>query len=562
MNTNTKELFPLGNGCMYAVMQGLSVREIRADHFSKSFCSIEKIPESDKSDFTKSQRIHGSTHWHTRLLRVLNRDETNQQLAYVAEADDYLIANENTLIRVFNNKTTIRFKLELPEYATLTEGPVMTHDIHKAQSYFIKVRHDNYEDILQITLFGECRLDLETRTFILIPERSAMILSTGTIPGLILKSSAKALDMVIKNEISVLPLPLNEENITEVRNSVNSILSHTCTFKGIVPSSNDKYIRMLPIYTAVKLFNLINANQCAVMIASNAIKTFLGVRDCVGIGKYNEPQYATDVFALVPSLLILTAIEAPNEKLLKSMASFLTARHKIQTGTLLNGMLPFEGREYFFDNFCSNTDGSAVSTLFYIKSAELLCQFRNDKNSVRALSKVRESFRESFIKDSKIYLNSPKRTENVTLPRYIYGKCDFCNSSNFTWLTKNSVGAYCCDNCSEENKNSTSPKTGVTKESYLPVLWSEYLQIKGIFTEKEIHYSQEMALASLDSIPLCDAALLLNSMTDQPHPESQRVYEFLLSKRNSLDIWYDDNGDFDCLTNALCSYAVVRYLSK
>ena len=268
MNTNTKELFPLGNGCMYAVMQGLSVREIRADHFSKSFCSIEKIPESDKSDFTKSQRIHGSTHWHTRLLRVLNRDETNQQLAYVAEADDYLIANENTLIRVFNNKTTIRFKLELPEYATLTEGPVMTHDIHKAQSYFIKVRHDNYEDILQITLFGECRLDLETRTFILIPERSAMILSTGTIPGLILKSSAKALDMVIKNEISVLPLPLNEENITEVRNSVNSILSHTCTFKGIVPSSNDKYIRMLPIYTAVKLFNLINL-------------LFIRNRDCV-----------------------------------------------------------------------------------------------------------------------------------------------------------------------------------------------------------------------------------------------------------------------------------------
>lgn len=550
------ELFPFGNGRFIAYMQKLSINEIRAEHTSRSFCSLEYI-NTDNASFTKSQRIYNSSRWHTRLLKVANQGSDEEHLLYSAEIDDGIIDASDLFIRSFKNTEPLCYRLVLPEYAHLVPCPPVSYKTRHCSSIMIKIEHDNYEEMLHLTFCGPCFFNEEDMLLTVEPGRSAVIFSMGTIPMVIHKNASRALHLITEHKLAEPPIPFRDDDMSSLRNSVYALTTALRANYGIAASSKDAYIRMLPTYATVKLFNTLGMNNAAKALSSNTIRHFLSVKDCAAIGHEKEVQFATDIFSLVPSLLMLTALEAPVEPLLKSMMPFLTARLKIQSKALINGMLPFEGREYYYNNFCAATDGSAVSTLFYVKAAGIFCEHTNDTEISDAYNKAKECFRDNFICDSRIYLNSPKRSMESRLPKFIYGRCDFCGNDRFTWLIKNAVGAYCCDRCIEGHKSDPSPGLGVRKESYLPVFWSLFLELD-IFTEDEIAYAQELALRSIDLLSSVDVALLLLSTVYRPHLAQSKIYDTLRSRRNSLDIWYEEAGELDTLTNAISAYAIKK----
>lgn len=549
MNSLTHERFPIGNGNFYAVMCGFSVKEIRYDHTSPSFCSLEHITE--EGQFTKSQRIFGTSRWHTRLLRV-----ANDSLTYIAEADDRTFPDMNAFVRSVTTSAQLRFSLTIPEGSKLTKAVPITYDNARAKCYWIKNIYANHEEILEIALAGEAEINTEEKTLILNPGESAIVFSMGTIPAIVQKASSKILTALVSDKLPEIPLLYKEESIKYVTEAMYALTVHFANRRGIIAASDDRYIRMLPLYTTLRLLNYIGSQKIASAMSTNALKIFLSQKDCVAIGRNDEGQYATDIFSLTPSLLMLSAFEAPNERFFKDMVSFLGARCRIQARTLVGGMLPFEGREYYYKKICPTTDGSAISTLFFIKSSEMICKNSDDKEMKEALDNAKSSFRENFITDGRIYLNSPKRSAVSRSPKYIYGICDFCGGELFTWLTKNTAGAFCCDDCLPRHRSHPAPNFGVKKESYLPALWSVYLDMD-IFTAEEVTSSQDTASKLLDSIPLSDAALLLYSMQKYPHKAKQKVYDHIMAKRNSLGIWYDDKGEFDTLTNSLCIHAII-----
>lgn len=555
MNSINHERYPIGNGNFYADIKELSIKGIYSEFGALSFCSLEYLKDN-KNTFTKAQRIFNSARWHTRILEVLNPSTSEESLHYCAEIDDSIIPENNLFLRTFKSYEPVYFKLNIPPYAKLVTAPAISHNVHKAESFWIKIKHDNYEDILQISLYGECKLNCNDMILSVAPGNSAIIFAIGTIPSTIQRNSVRALHLFLENKISDKTLLFKEEKYDKIRNAIYALTLHN-NIRGMVASNTDNYVRMLPAYANVRLFNSIGMKKFAKAICMNSLKSFLAVKDCSGIGRNKDPQFATDIFSIVPSLLWLCAFESPDETFLKTMMPFMLARCKLQARSTVSGMLSFEGREYYYNNFCNITDGSAVSTLLFIKSSSLLSEHSPDKEIKTAHDLVKNSFRNNFIVDSKIYLNSPKRTQAARLPKFIYGKCHFCNNSEFTWLTKNSAGGYCCDDCAEFYKSEPSPYNDVLKESYLPALWAVYIDCD-IFTQEEVRYSQDLAVKDIESIPLCDAALLLYSMTKYPHKAQRQVYDHIISKRNSLGIWYDDKGEFDTLTNALCAISINK----
>ncbi|MBE6687503.1 MAG: hypothetical protein E7591_09805 [Ruminococcaceae bacterium] len=554
---NNNERFFIGNGHFLSIMQGLSIKEIRNEHDSLSFCSLDFINDEPATTFTKSQRIYDTARWHTRLLKVLNKGTNEELLIYPAEIDDRIFYDSGLLIRTFRNSVPLCFKLRIPPYARLVKAPSVVLDTHRTESYWVKISYENYEEILQLSCYGECKFDIPTMTFSAANGESALIISTGTIPASVQRNTLKAFGHYIKENLPEPILPYTYDKNEKVRNVIYSLYAHSVNNFGLMSSTNDTFIRLLPLYTAIRLFNQTGLQRFALSISVNSLKAFLTNKDCVAVAKNHSLQYATDIFSLMPSIILLLAFEAPNERFLSDMKSFMVARCKLQTKSVTAGMLPFEGREYYYNNFCQITDGSAISTLFYIKSTELLCKYANDKEIKEVSEFAKGSFRDNFVNNGKVYLNNPIRTQRSRLPKYIFGICDFCKEDTFTWLTKNSAGAYCCDNCADEFKSKSAPNYGVKKESYLPVLWSEYLDMD-IFNSEEISYAQDLAVKELYTIPLCDAALLLYSMSKNHHKACRQVYDHILSKQNSLNLWLDDKGEFDVLTNSLCAYAIIN----
>lgn len=554
--SNTNELFPFGNGRFIAYMQKLSINEIRAEHTSPSFCSLEHI-NTDKSSFTKSQRIFNSSRWHTRLLKVTDQGTSDERLIYSAEIDDTIIDSSDLFIRSFKSTVPIKYNLILPQYAHIAPCPCISYKVRHCKSIWIKIEHDNYEEILQLTFCGLSFYDPSSRTIIIEPGDSAIIFSMGTIPMVIHKNAVRALHLMTDNKLSEPPLSFKDDDLGYLRNSVYALSTSLRGNDGIIASSKDPYIRMLPTYTTFRLFKALGMNNAARILASNTVKHFLSVKDCVALGRHKEPQFATDIFSLVPSLLMLTALEGSVATTSPELTPFLSARLRLQSKALINGMLPFEGREYYYNNFCAVTDGSALSTLFFIKAAGLFSSNTADKEIAHACNIARDSFRNNFVSDARVYLNSPERSIRSRLPAFIYGRCDFCSGDRFTWLIKNSVGAYCCENCIETHKSHSSPRLDVKRESYLPVFWALYLDID-IFTENEIAHAQELALESLDSLPTVDIALLLLSTVRRPHLAQSKIYDILRSRRNSLDIWYEENNELDVMTNAISTYALIK----
>ena len=557
MNNINNELFPIGNGRFYALIKELSVKEIYATHGNLSFCSFEYQKEDNESSFTKSQRIFNSSRWHTRVLELINPGTNEEFLHYCSETDDTVIPENDLFIRRIKNKEPMFFKLKIPSYARLVKAPDVIYSSYKATAYFIKISYGNYEEILQLSFSGDCRFNPYDMTFSAGTGESIIIFAVGTIPANVHRNSARVFRLYQEEKIPEGALLFKEEKWDNIRNAVFALTIHTMNQRGIVAGSNDPYLRMFPVYASVKLFNSIGIKKFAKALCINSLNRFLSVSDCVGVGPKKELQFSTDIFSVVPSLLWLCAFETPDEAFLKSMLPFMLARCKIQAKSLISGMLTFEGREYYYNNFCPVTDGSAISTLLFIKSTELLCRYSEDKEIQTALLAARDSYRNNFIKDSKIYLNSHKRSFHARFPKFIYGVCSFCENKEFKWLTKNSANSYCCDDCMDIYKSKAAPNINFEKESYLPALWAVYIE-SDMFTPEEIRYSQDLALNNLDNIHINDLALLLYSMSKFPHKAQRQIYDLIISKQNSLGIWYDRNGNFDTFSNALCALAVSK----
>ncbi len=162
----------------------------------------------------------------------------------------------------------------------------------------------------------------------------------------------------------------------------------------------------------------------------------------------------------VPAYVMLTAFfcaEAQSDfGWLEKLRPMLSYAASVQCGHVVRGMTGFSGDETYIAGGmfprCFLYHGSAESTMLFIQSVEkYIGYFGDDGKLGTALNEAKNSFRENFIIDGRLYANQPLREKYAVLPRFHFGYCDYCELAHkpapLTWLERREDGLYACPDC-------------------------------------------------------------------------------------------------------------------
>ncbi len=213
---------------------------------------------------------------------------------------------------------------------------------------------------------------------------------------------------------------------------------------------------------------------------------------------------------------------------------------------IIGGMLPFRKQTE-----CEPFDGSSLDTLLFIKAVSQLTDPGEDL--CKAANLARSKFTENFIKDGNFLINTKRRTELCRMPRFLKGKCLYCQSGEPLWLEKTKYSTYACNDCMHRANDPDSIPDRKEYTSPLPLLMAIYLDMEPIpnIKDKLEEYFHHIS----DPVLL---ALLLYAACKYDIPSKDKIYSNLISKRNGLGIWHSDTPCC-ALTNALSAEAVLEY---
>ena len=491
--TYTGALHCLGNGQYCVYEEGITIKDLFGPPYSSPAYLQTILKDPDIK--VKSTREPGTAIWSHTLS--LNRKD-------IAEVVDFVISDIPVMVRKIKATASFSFILTVSDYheiKTFANSYDFTGDfsgallVHKDRGLNIMQDYTHpYEQFHQI-----------------LSRHNVAIKSTG-------KSGHFEIDVqpgeseiffiggpdykeCIENSKRILSSDINMFYI-RTKNYWDTYTGRRLDFTSLIPDANpDKKQILEQIDNVAVLLKTQQAKEGAVLAGEAYhlayVRDQYGVsRGFLALGYYEEARMILDFYWKIwqqfgvihnaqaigiPGIfhihendeveqtgyLIIQAFDymgtANDFEYLKTIVPMLKWAWRVQMKNLVRYMLPFNGDEtYVAGGLLPRTalnDGSAESTLLFIKSGELLLPYLQENklwnvdsinNDKKTVLDVKVHYQTNFVKEGKLITNNPERMSVEEMPSFRHGVC--AGGHGVVWTQKDQNGNYLCPKCFAENR--------------------------------------------------------------------------------------------------------------
>jgi len=617
--TNTTAYHCLGNGNYCVYEQGIAIKDLFGPYYSSP--SYITADLKDKNIQVESSREKGTAIWN-HLLKLNGKT--------IGEVTDFVDSKLPVMVRKIKATASFTFVLNIwnyPEIKTLFNANNYTGKfsgallIHKDRGMNIMQSYAHpYEQFHQILLRQNATVQATDKSdffeITVQPGESEVFFIGGPDYGNCIENTKT----ILSSEYV--------EFYTRTKEYWNQFTARRKDFNALIPESNTNKKQILnQIDNVSVLLKTQQASEGAVLAGTYYHMAY--VRDQYGVsrgflslGYYEEARSILEFywgiwqkFGLlhnaqaigVPGVfhihendeveqtgyLIIQAfdyIEQTNDKeYIKTILPMLQWAWKVQKKHIVKNMLPFNGDEtYVAGGILPRTslnDGSAESTLLFIKSGELLLSYLRENKlwnmdsinrDMKIVTDVKINYASNFIKEGKLITNNPDRISVADMPMFRNGVC--MGGHGVVQTQKDKNGFYLCPICFSDKKERTPIERTIyflPSIALTPVFMRSDIipaEVKKNIDEIKENYKSSGTITSRPGVKTVigyEYGYLLFAFSKYKDPIAEKVFNDMMSVVDNAGAWveyYEDGKAKGCpyrpWESAINIAAIIQYVTQ